>query len=64
MKKKDGSELAHTVMTCNLIPNTKHAIRSLVQRFPVTNKERTELLPKTERGNVFAVEAGALSIFC
>ncbi|XP_054842559.1 3'-5' RNA helicase YTHDC2 [Eublepharis macularius] len=57
VKKKDGSELAHTVMTCNLIPNTKHAIRSLVQRFPVTNKERTELLPKTERGNVFAVEA-------
>uniref|UniRef100_H9GD25 3'-5' RNA helicase YTHDC2 n=1 Tax=Anolis carolinensis TaxID=28377 RepID=H9GD25_ANOCA len=57
VKKKDGSELAHAVMTCNLIPNTKHAIRSLVQRFPVTNKERTELLPKTERGNVFAVEA-------
>ncbi|XP_026526797.1 3'-5' RNA helicase YTHDC2 [Notechis scutatus] len=57
VKKKDGSELAHTVMTCNLIPNTKHAIRSLVQRFPVTNKERTELLPKTERGNAFAVEA-------
>ncbi|XP_061480215.1 3'-5' RNA helicase YTHDC2 isoform X1 [Rhineura floridana] len=57
VKKKDGSELAHTVMTCNLIPNTKCAIRSLVQRFPVTNKERTELLPKTERGNVFAVEA-------
>lgn len=62
VKKKDGSELAHTVMTCNLIPNTKHAIRSLVQRFPVTNKERTELQPKTERGNVFAVEAGRLNI--
>ncbi|CAM2114331.1 3'-5' RNA helicase YTHDC2 isoform X1 [Lepidochelys kempii] len=57
IKKKDGSELAHTVMACSLTPNTKHAIRSLIQRFPVTNKERTELLPKTERGNVFAVEA-------
>lgn len=58
MKKKDGSETAHAMMTCNLTHNTKHAVRSLIQRFPVTNKERTELLPKTERGNVFAVEAG------
>ncbi|MBZ3868958.1 putative ATP-dependent RNA helicase YTHDC2 [Sciurus carolinensis] len=57
VKKKDGSETAHAMMTCNLTHNTKHAIRSLIQRFPVTNKERTELLPKTERGNVFAVEA-------
>lgn len=58
MKKKDGSETAHAMMTCNLTHNTKYAVRSLIQRFPVTNKERTELLPKTERGNVFAVEAG------
>ncbi|KAM9693599.1 3'-5' RNA helicase YTHDC2 isoform 3-T5 [Trichechus inunguis] len=57
VKKKDGSETAHAMMTCNLTHNTKHAVRSLIQRFPVTNKERTELLPKTERGNVFAVEA-------
>lgn len=63
VRKKDGSELAHTVMTCSLIPNTKHAIRSLIQRFPVTNKERTELLPKTERGNVFAVEAGMYIVY-
>uniref|UniRef100_A0A2K6FDA9 RNA helicase n=1 Tax=Propithecus coquereli TaxID=379532 RepID=A0A2K6FDA9_PROCO len=57
VKKKDGSETAHAMMTCNLTHNTKHAVRSLIQRFPVTNKEHTELLPKTERGNVFAVEA-------
>ncbi|XP_074426145.1 3'-5' RNA helicase YTHDC2 isoform X2 [Larus michahellis] len=44
-------------MTCCLAPSTKHAIRSLIQRFPVTNKERTELLPKTERGNSCAVES-------
>ncbi|XP_063175956.1 3'-5' RNA helicase YTHDC2 isoform X3 [Chroicocephalus ridibundus] len=44
-------------MTCCLAPSTKHAIRSLIQRFPVTNKERTELLPKTERGNPCAVES-------
>nr|XP_033784978.1 3'-5' RNA helicase YTHDC2 isoform X1 [Geotrypetes seraphini] len=57
VKKKDGSEMAHAMMSCSLTHNTKHAVRSLIQRFPVTNKERTELLPKTERGNVFAVEA-------
>ncbi|XP_009958574.1 PREDICTED: probable ATP-dependent RNA helicase YTHDC2 [Leptosomus discolor] len=43
-------------MICCLAPSTKHTIRSLIQRFPVRNKERTELLPKTERGNACAVE--------
>ncbi|KAM6329092.1 3'-5' RNA helicase YTHDC2 isoform 1-T1 [Alca torda] len=57
VRKKDGSELTHAVMTCCLAPSTKHAVRSLIQRFPVTNKERTELLPKTERGNSCAVES-------
>ncbi|KAM8961846.1 3'-5' RNA helicase YTHDC2 [Pelodytes ibericus] len=57
IRKKDGSEAASALMSCPLTHNTKHAVRSLIQRFPVTNKERTELLPKTERGNVFALEA-------
>ncbi|GAB0205463.1 3'-5' RNA helicase YTHDC2 [Grus japonensis] len=57
VRKKDGSELTHAVMTCCLAPSTKHTVRSLIQRFPVTNKERTELLPKTERGNTYAVES-------
>ncbi|XP_040397034.1 3'-5' RNA helicase YTHDC2 isoform X2 [Cygnus olor] len=57
VRKKDGSEVSHAVMTCCLSPTTKHAIQRLIQRFPVTNKERTELLPKTERGNAFTVEA-------
>ncbi|XP_010280742.1 PREDICTED: probable ATP-dependent RNA helicase YTHDC2, partial [Phaethon lepturus] len=57
VRKKDGSELTHAVMTCCLAPSTKHAVRSLIQRFPVTNKERTELLPKTERGNACTVES-------
>ncbi|XP_032839977.2 3'-5' RNA helicase YTHDC2 isoform X2 [Tyto alba] len=52
VRKKDGSELTRAVMTCCLAPSTKHAIRSLIRTFPVTNKEQTELLPKTERGNV------------
>uniref|UniRef100_A0A8C4XPF2 3'-5' RNA helicase YTHDC2 n=1 Tax=Falco tinnunculus TaxID=100819 RepID=A0A8C4XPF2_FALTI len=57
VRKKDGSERTHAVMTCFLAPKTKHSIWSLIQRFPVTSKERTELLPKTERGNAFAVES-------
>lgn len=62
VRKKDGLELTHAVMTCCLAPSTKHAVRSLIQRFPVTNKERTELLPKTERGNACAVESGMFSV--
>lgn len=58
VKKKDGSEAAHSVMNFNLSHNTKHVVRSLLQRFPVTYKERTDLLPKTERGSSLALEAG------
>ncbi|MGH0188708.1 UNVERIFIED_CONTAM: hypothetical protein FKN15_031115 [Acipenser sinensis] len=57
VKKKDGSEAAHSVMNFNLSHNTKHVVRSLLQRFPVTYKERTDLLPKTERGSSLALEA-------
>ncbi|XP_050186132.1 3'-5' RNA helicase YTHDC2-like [Myiozetetes cayanensis] len=57
VRKKHGSELKHTVMTCALTPVTKHAVCTLIRNFPVTNKERTELLPKTERGNACAVES-------
>ncbi|KAF4803514.1 putative ATP-dependent RNA helicase YTHDC2 [Turdus rufiventris] len=57
VRKKDVSELTHAVMTCDLALRTKHAVRSLIQSFPVTNKERTELLPRTERGNACAVES-------
>ncbi|KAM4878739.1 3'-5' RNA helicase YTHDC2-like isoform 2-T2 [Sylvia borin] len=57
VRKKDGSELKHAVMTCALTPGTKHAVHSLIRSFPVTNRERTELLPKTERINACAVES-------
>ncbi|XP_077146608.1 3'-5' RNA helicase YTHDC2 [Ranitomeya variabilis] len=57
VRKKDGSEGLRAHMTCYLTETTRHAMRSLLQRFPVTNKERTDLLPKTERGNVFLLEA-------
>uniref|UniRef100_A0A6I8SLL3 3'-5' RNA helicase YTHDC2 n=1 Tax=Xenopus tropicalis TaxID=8364 RepID=A0A6I8SLL3_XENTR len=57
LKKKNGSEASSSLMSCTLTQNTKKAVCNLIQRFPLTNKERTELLPKTERGNVYAIEA-------
>ncbi|KAM6303908.1 3'-5' RNA helicase YTHDC2-like isoform 3-T5 [Podargus strigoides] len=57
VRKKDGSELTHVVMTCCLAPRTKHAVRTLIGRFPLTKKEQTELLPKTERAKARAVES-------
>ncbi|CAB1332793.1 unnamed protein product, partial [Coregonus sp. 'balchen'] len=57
IRKKDGSETAQSIMTFNLSHNSKHVVRSLLQRFPITNKERTDLLPRTERGLSVAIEA-------
>ncbi|XP_057177006.1 3'-5' RNA helicase YTHDC2 [Triplophysa rosa] len=49
VRKKDGTEMARSVMTCDLTHNSKHVVRNLLQRFPITGKERAELLPRTER---------------
>ncbi|XP_073532332.1 3'-5' RNA helicase YTHDC2-like isoform X2 [Phyllobates terribilis] len=57
--KKDGSEGLRAHMSCCLIKTTRHTMRNLFQRFPVTIKERTDLLPKTERGNVFSLETAS-----
>ncbi|XP_053911310.1 3'-5' RNA helicase YTHDC2 [Cuculus canorus] len=57
VRKKDTSAVTHAEMTCCLTSSTKRTIWSLIQRFPVTRKERTELRPKTERGNACAVES-------
>lgn len=64
VRKKNGSELKRAVMTCALTPGTKHVVCTLIRNFPVTNKERTELLPKTEQGNAYAVEPGMFSVSC
>ncbi|CAB1318506.1 unnamed protein product [Coregonus sp. 'balchen'] len=57
IRKKDGSETAQSIMSFNLSHNSKHVVRSLLQRFPITNKECTDLLPHTERGLSVAMEA-------
>ncbi|KAJ8287216.1 hypothetical protein GJAV_G00048990 [Gymnothorax javanicus] len=55
--KKDGIQAAQSAMTFNLSQSSKHVIRNLLQRFPVTSKERSDLTPRTERGLSLAVEA-------
>ena len=35
-----------------LVKNSRQTIQSMLQRFPVTNKERLELLPKTDKNQV------------
>lgn len=57
IRKKDGSETAQSIMTFSFSHNSKHVVRSLLQRFPITNKERTDLLPRMERGLSLAMEA-------
>ncbi|RXN23652.1 putative ATP-dependent RNA helicase YTHDC2 isoform X1 [Labeo rohita] len=49
VRKKDGTEASRSIMTCNLSHNSKHMVQSLLQRFPITSKERGELQPRTER---------------
>ncbi|XDV21536.1 hypothetical protein PO909_026624 [Leuciscus waleckii] len=49
VRKKDGTESARSIMTCSLTHNSKHMVQNLLQRFPITSKERSELQPRTER---------------
>ncbi|GAA6095870.1 3'-5' RNA helicase YTHDC2 isoform X1 [Tachysurus ichikawai] len=55
--KKDCPESAQSVMTFNLTHNSKFVVQNLLQRFPITSKERTDLLQRTERGLVASPEA-------
>ncbi len=48
-------------MTCNLSHNSKHMVQSLLQRFPITHKERSELQPRTERAVFPSPDAGGES---
>ncbi|XP_048042630.1 3'-5' RNA helicase YTHDC2 [Megalobrama amblycephala] len=57
VRKKDGTETARSLMTCNLTHNSKHMVQNLLQRFPITSKERSELQPRTERVVVTSPDA-------
>ena len=49
--KKEGSLATQSAASLHMVKNSRQQIHSLLQRFPLTNKERQELLPKTEKGS-------------
>lgn len=61
--KKDRPESGHSIMTFNLTHNSKHVVQNLLQRFPITNKEHTDLLQHTERGLTVLPEAAGKHFF-
>lgn len=61
--KKDRPDSAQSIMTFSLTHNSNHVVRNLLQRFPVTSKERTDLLLHTERGPAVCPEAAGKLLF-
>ncbi|KAF5909510.1 putative ATP-dependent RNA helicase YTHDC2 isoform X1, partial [Clarias magur] len=57
LRKKDRPESSQSVMTFGLSQNSKHVIQNLLQGFPITSKERTDLLQGSERGLAVSPEA-------
>ncbi|XP_053341689.1 3'-5' RNA helicase YTHDC2 isoform X1 [Clarias gariepinus] len=55
--KKDRPESSQSVMTFSLTQNSKHVIQNLLQGFPITSKERTDLLQGSERDLAVSPEA-------
>ena len=51
MKKETAKALKKPAML-QLVKNSRQQIHGLLQRFPVTNKERLELMPKTDKNQV------------
>ncbi|KAJ8304720.1 hypothetical protein KUTeg_018303 [Tegillarca granosa] len=49
---KKESTMAHSSATFQLVKNSRQQINSVLQRFPLTNKERQELQPRTDRSQI------------
>nr|UZE37972.1 YTH domain containing 2 [Miichthys miiuy] len=56
VRKKDGLEKPQTMMALTPSHNSSCFIRSLLQRFPITNKERIDLQPNNKRAMTVAAE--------
>uniref|UniRef100_A0A8C9ZK22 RNA helicase n=1 Tax=Sander lucioperca TaxID=283035 RepID=A0A8C9ZK22_SANLU len=53
LRKKNGSEKPRPTMPLPLSHNSLYFIRSLLQRFPISNKERIDMQPSNKRsGNI------------
>lgn len=50
VSKKTGNQGCSKDAAFQLVGNSRHQIQTLLQRFPLTNKERQELQPRAERG--------------
>uniref|UniRef100_A0A7N8XXR8 RNA helicase n=1 Tax=Mastacembelus armatus TaxID=205130 RepID=A0A7N8XXR8_9TELE len=48
IRKKDGSDKPRPTMALTLSHNSLYFIRSLLQRFPVSNKDRTDMQPNNK----------------
>uniref|UniRef100_A0A671VQR6 RNA helicase n=1 Tax=Sparus aurata TaxID=8175 RepID=A0A671VQR6_SPAAU len=54
LRKKDGSEKPRPAMPLTVFHNSLYFIRSLLQRFPVSNRERIDLQPNNKSGKSMA----------
>lgn len=50
VRKKDGMEAQRSSMSCSLSPSCRALVQSLMQRFPISSRERSQLQPHAERG--------------
>ncbi|XP_056313163.1 3'-5' RNA helicase YTHDC2 [Danio aesculapii] len=50
VRKKDGTEAQRSSMSCSLSPSCRALVQSLMQRFPISSRERSQLQPHAERG--------------
>ncbi|XP_026152929.1 3'-5' RNA helicase YTHDC2 isoform X2 [Mastacembelus armatus] len=61
IRKKDGSDKPRPTMALTLSHNSLYFIRSLLQRFPVSNKDRTDMQPNNKSSMSVAPEHALLS---
>lgn len=52
LAKKDLSAVMSKSATFQLVRNSRYQVNNMLQRFPVTSKERLELLQNTEKNQV------------
>ena len=50
VSKKDSSIISEEATAFSLMKNTRSQIMNMMQKFPLTSKEKQDLQPRTERG--------------
>uniref|UniRef100_A0A3B5AQ11 RNA helicase n=1 Tax=Stegastes partitus TaxID=144197 RepID=A0A3B5AQ11_9TELE len=56
VRKKDGSDKPHLNISLPLSQHSAYYIRCLLQRFPISKRERTDVQPTNKSGRSFAAE--------